>query len=134
MIHEHENNSESAAHLAVNKERFSLQCLKVLEAFLKGERLTTLKAITKYGIGDLRRRIKDLKDYHHIPIAEQWHLDEDGKTTRNKEWFINFKTEKEKSDLKKFIETHRGNIYKSGDKTAAEHASDLIKATQPKLF
>jgi hypothetical protein len=34
----------------------------VYEALLRGERLTTTTALIKYHIGDLRRRIKDLKD------------------------------------------------------------------------
>ena len=54
-----------------------------MEAFLRGEKLTTTTALIKYGIGDLRRRIKDLKDNYGVVGIEdkltngrfkEWHL------------------------------------------------------------
>jgi len=133
ITHQHENNPESRQHLRANTKKFSNQCLKVLELLLQGKRLTTMNA-PSYGILSLPRRLKDIRDHNGVTnISERWLLDEEGKKVI-KQWFIDFKTDKEKSDIKKFIESHRGNIYKSGDKTAAEHASDLIKATQSKLF
>lgn len=67
-----ENNKESQEHYSENKKHFSNQCKRVYEALLRGERLTTVSALLKYQIGDLRRRIKDLKDYHKINIKSQW--------------------------------------------------------------
>lgn len=84
-----ENNFDSQLHFEENKERFSNQCKKVYEALLKGERLTTTKALINYGIGDLRRRIKDLKDQWNVPIQDDYVCDEDGKTTRYKEYYLN---------------------------------------------
>lgn len=78
-----ENNPGSQKHFEANKEHFSNQCRIVYEALLKGERLTTTKALLKYHIGDLRRRIKDLKDIWKVPIQSQYI---EGKY---KEYFIN---------------------------------------------
>lgn len=88
-LHNRENALENEKHLVANEARFSEQCRKVLELLKSGIVLTTGKALTEYGIGDLRRRIKDLKDMNSIKNIEwRWHLDKDGKTTRFKEWFI----------------------------------------------
>ncbi len=65
-----ENNIDSQKHFEENKERFSNQCKIVYEALLRGERLTTTKALLNYGIGDLRRRIKDLKDIWNVPFQK----------------------------------------------------------------
>jgi hypothetical protein len=70
-IHEHENNCASECILKANKERFSKQCQIVYEAMKRGERLTTASALIQYGIGDLRRRVKDLVDYHGINIKSE---------------------------------------------------------------
>lgn len=78
-----ENNPESQEHFNLNKKEFSKQCRIVYEALLRGERLTTTKALIQYGIGDLRRRIKDLKDIWNIPIKDQY---VEGKF---KEYFLN---------------------------------------------
>jgi hypothetical protein len=67
-----ENNKESQEHFKENEKHFSNQCKKVYEAFLRGERLTTVSALLKYQIGDLRRRVKDLKDYHKINVKDEW--------------------------------------------------------------
>ena len=67
-----ENNIDSQKHFEENKERFSNQCKIVYEALLRGEKLTTTKALIEYGIGDLRRRIKDLKDQWNVPIESEY--------------------------------------------------------------
>ncbi len=82
-LHHQENNPGSQKHFEENKERFSNQCRIVYEALLRGERLTTVSAILKYQIGDLRRRIKDLKDIWNVPVKDVYI---DGKY---KEYFIN---------------------------------------------
>ena len=69
--HHFENNIESQQIFEENKEKFSKQCRIVLEAFFRGERLTTATALIKYGIGDLRRRVKDLKDFWNIPVQSE---------------------------------------------------------------
>lgn len=78
-----ENNPGSQAHFEENKEHFSNQCRLVYEALLRGERLTTAKALLRYGIGDLRRRIKDLKDMWEVPVQDEY---VEGKY---KEYFLN---------------------------------------------
>lgn len=85
QIHERENNSDSELILKANKERFSNQCRIVYDALLRGEKLTTASALIKYGIGDLRRRVKDLVDYHGIEVKSE--LIEG----RFKEYFIEIK-------------------------------------------
>lgn len=67
-----ENKISNQEHFERNKERFSKQCRIVYEALLKGERLTTTKALIDYKIGDLRRRIKDLKDIWNVPVLSEY--------------------------------------------------------------
>lgn len=66
-----ENKVSNQEHFERNKEHFSNQCRIVYEALLRGERLTTTKALLNYGIGDLRRRIKDLKDIWNVPVQDK---------------------------------------------------------------
>lgn len=70
LVHSKENNSESQALLEANRGRLNNQCLTVLQALQRGERLTTGSALLKYGIGDLRRRVKDLLDKGY-PISKE---------------------------------------------------------------
>ena len=77
-----ENKISNQEHFEKNKEHFSKQCRIVYEALLRGERLTTAKALIDYKIGDLRRRIKDLKDIWNVPIHWEY---KDGKF---KEFFL----------------------------------------------
>jgi hypothetical protein len=72
QLHHQENKVKNQEHFEANKERFSNQCKLVYEALLRGERLTTTTALIKYHIGDLRRRIKDLKDIWNVPIQDQY--------------------------------------------------------------
>ena len=57
-----ENNPASTKILRDNVKHFSRQCEILLEAFRRGERITTVDALIKYSIGHLPRRIKDLRD------------------------------------------------------------------------
>lgn len=66
-----ENNQESQAIFNGNIEHFSNQCRIVYEAMKRGERLTTTDALIKYGIGDLRRRVKDLRDNYKIDVKSE---------------------------------------------------------------
>ena len=81
-LHHNENNIESQRHFEANKDRFSKQCRIVYEALLRGEKLTTTIALLNYGIGDLRRRCKDLRDMWDVPIKSEY---VDG---RYKEYFL----------------------------------------------
>lgn len=72
ILEHKENNPGSQAHFEENKNKFSNQCRIVYEALLRGEKLTTTKALLTYGIGDLRRRIKDLKDTWKVPIKDKY--------------------------------------------------------------
>lgn len=78
-----ENKISNQEHFERNKDKFSKQCKIVYEALLRGERLTTTKALLTYSIGDLRRRIKDLKDIWDVPVQSEY---VDGKF---KEYFLN---------------------------------------------
>lgn len=66
-----ENKVCNQQHFEANKDKFSNQCRIVYEALLRGEKLTTTKALIHYRIGDLRRRIKDLKDMWNVPIESE---------------------------------------------------------------
>ena len=78
-----ENKISNQEHFEANKDKFSNQCKLVYEALLRGEKLTTTTALITYRIGDLRRRIKDLKDIWNVPVMDQY---VDGKF---KEYFLN---------------------------------------------
>ncbi len=65
-----ENNAESQKSFEEKESRFRGQCKTIMDAFKRGERLTTAKALINYGIGDLRRRIKDLKDIYKVDVQE----------------------------------------------------------------
>ncbi|TDO68781.1 helix-turn-helix protein [Flavobacterium chryseum] len=83
-----ENKISNQEHFERNKERFSNQCRIVYEALLRGERLTTTKALIDYKIGDLRRRIKDLKDIWNVPIRWEY------KKGKYKEFYLIINTDK----------------------------------------
>lgn len=78
-----ENNPESQAIFDENEPKFRGQCKTIMEAFKRGEKLTTTKALIKYGIGDLRRRIKDLKDNYNVDT-----INEEKLKGGYKQWFI----------------------------------------------
>lgn len=78
-----ENKISNQEHFERNKDKFSNQCKIVYQALLRGEKLTTTKALLEYRIGDLRRRIKDLKDIWNVPVQDGY---VDGKF---KEYFLN---------------------------------------------
>lgn len=82
LVH-HENNAESQAIFDGNIEHFTEQCKIVYRAFKRGERLTTTKALLEYGIGDLRRRVKDLIDIYGVRV------DKETIKGNYKEYFIN---------------------------------------------
>lgn len=67
-----ENTAENQEQFEKNKKQLSKQCQIVYDALLRGEKLTTAVALIQYGIGDLRRRIKDLKDIWNIPVEDQY--------------------------------------------------------------
>lgn len=117
VIHVRENSSENESHLNANRQKFTGQAAIILSLFQKGVRLTSRSAMVNYGIGHLARRIKDLRDEGGIHIDEEWELDDKGKTTRNKVWFI----------------ASPGNLYAEGTKTVADFAKEMISATQSKL-
>lgn len=67
-----ENGSDNQNCFDDNKEYFSKQCRIVYDALRRGEKLTTSEALLQYKIGDLRRRIKDLKDLWNVPVQSQY--------------------------------------------------------------
>lgn len=54
-----QNTPENQVILDLNKSRFNNQCTKVYLLLIAGHHLTTTEAL-KFGIGDLRARIRDL--------------------------------------------------------------------------
>lgn len=104
--HLHENNKESQTHLEENEQKFSQQCLKVLELLNQGKRLTVLNA-GGYGISSLPRRIKDLRDRNQVKnIIDEWVKDHKGKKLY-KEWFIVVTTRPTKKSV---VEKHSKHI------------------------
>lgn len=81
-----ENNPESQRVLIDQNKKLRGQCKTIFEALCRGEQLTVFSATVDYRIGDLRRRIKDLKDIHKIEnIKSEW--TESGV----KVWYMEFK-------------------------------------------
>ena len=58
----HENCRHNQGILEENADRFNGQCKQLFEILNAGGRITVRDAILTYGIGDLRRRIKDLRE------------------------------------------------------------------------
>jgi len=98
-IHQVENNAESQAHLEANRKKFSKQCEMVHRVLLSGEKLTSRIAMIKYSIGDLHRRVGELRQWHGVKIEDKWEVGEDGKTTRNKIWWIELSKRPTKSEV-----------------------------------
>jgi hypothetical protein len=87
FTHRQENNYASRVHLEENRERFSVQCQMVYDLLKSGVRLTMKSAINEYGIGDIRRRIKDLRDICGVEdIKDKW-IKENGRN-KYKEYYI----------------------------------------------
>lgn len=82
FTHPH-NNIESEEKFIEHKDHFNKQCKIVYEALMRGEKLTTTTALLKYQVGDLRRRIKDLRDYKGIDIKSEF-----VEGTRFKQYFL----------------------------------------------
>ena len=78
-----ENNAESQAIFDGNVDHFSKQCKLVYKLFKSGVRLTVYSALVEYGIGDLRRRVKDLKDVYKVSGIKSQYIN-----GRCKEWWI----------------------------------------------
>ena len=57
-----QNNRESEAILVSNEKHFVGQCKTLYDALKRGEKLTTGEALNNYRIGDLRARIRDLRN------------------------------------------------------------------------
>lgn len=86
-VHTQENNSASQANLNFRREDFNEQCWVVLKRMLDGEKIT-MKTGLDSGIGDIRRRAKDLIDGKGIPVQRDWAEDEKGKKLKHKWYYI----------------------------------------------
>lgn len=88
-VHVRENTQPNENHLNANRQKFTGQCAIVLSLLQKGEVLSSYSAMTQWHIGHLARRIKDLKDEAKVEgIEDQFEMDDTGKHTRNKIWFM----------------------------------------------
>ena len=89
-VHVRENSAANEAHLNANRFHFTGQVAVVISLLQAGNVLSTRTALAYYNIGDLRRRIKDIKDHPTSPmhIDEHFETDKDGKRTRFKIWYI----------------------------------------------
>lgn len=85
-VHRAENNPESQRVLNLRREDFNAQCWEALKRMLGGERLTNKIAVNT-GIGDIRRRAKDLIDGYGIPVRREW-AEENGKKLDYKVYYI----------------------------------------------
>ena len=81
VVHTKENNAFSESILFDQYERLSKNCRVLYDALKRGERLSGITIITRYGMTEYRRRIKDLRDAG-VPIKE--HKLENG----CKEWYL----------------------------------------------
>lgn len=81
IVHK-ENTSENQKRFEDNEKVFRGQCAVVMAALNRGERLSVVSAIQLYQIGDLRRRIKDLKDNYDVTNIRSEYVG------RSKVWFL----------------------------------------------
>lgn len=88
VVHTRENKKENEDHLNANRFHFVGQCAVVYSLLMKGMVLSVRTASMHWNIGDLRRRIKDLKDEGNIEIDECFEMSKDGRRTRFKMWYI----------------------------------------------
>lgn len=82
-----ENSKVNQRHHDNNITHFAKQDQLVLTLLQGGFKLSTGSALLKYKIGDLRRRIKTLRDAG-IPVSDEYPL-KDGKRSRFKRYFLN---------------------------------------------
>lgn len=87
-VHVRENAPQNEAHLNANRQKFTGQVAIVLSLLQNGVVLSSYIAMTQYHIGHLPRRIKDIRDNLKVVIDEQFQFDSNGRTTRNKIWFL----------------------------------------------
>jgi len=67
----HYNNAASAAmETPTNQRRWNNQCKRLYDALMTGKGISNkgAQAYLEYHIGDLNRRVKDLRDGYHIPV------------------------------------------------------------------
>lgn len=70
FVQTRQNSRENEAILEMNLPKIKTQCDTIYQAMLRGEKLTTTSALLRYGIGDLRARIRDLVK-SGIPIKKE---------------------------------------------------------------
>lgn len=90
QLHERENNRESQTILEYNVPHFKGQCKIVFDALMRGEILTTSTALLKYKVGDLRARIRDIKNtvLKTEHGEEKFYIHEQTKSDRYKCWWF----------------------------------------------
>lgn len=90
QVHQHENNRESQTILEYNIPHFTKQCQIVFDALMRGEVLTTSTALLKYKVGDLRARIRDIKNtvLKTEHGEEKFYIHEQTKSDRYKVWWF----------------------------------------------
>lgn len=62
VVHTKENNKYSQEILESRYEDFSDQCKTIYDLFKSGKKLTVKEAMNKHDIGDLRARVRDLRN------------------------------------------------------------------------
>lgn len=115
--HYKENNQDSENHLHQNETHFKKQTKKVLELLQKGIVLTSRSAMIDYNIGDVHRRIGELREENKIEgIVDEW-VREEGKS-KYKKWY-----------MPEFVKNN-GNVYKQGVKASTDFSKEIIKSTK----
>lgn len=120
-VHSRDNNSDSQNHLEANEQHFNAQCKKILALLRKGEVLTQRRGMIEFDIGDTRRRISELRE-GGIVISDEWILDDDGKVTKCKKWFI-----------PEFASPTKEVVYKKNEKASTDYSKEIIKSTKKKV-
>ena len=120
-IHGKENNRDSQAHLEANEPHFKKQCHTVLTLLRKGVVLTSRIAMVDYNIGDVHRRIGELREGGIEGISDEWVMDKDGKKTRFKKWF-----------MPQFVKYPNNTVYKKNEKASSDYSKELVKSTRKK--
>lgn len=88
-VHVRENTQTNEDHLNANRRKFTGDCAIILSLLQKGQVITSKGVYMQWNVSSLPRRIKDLRDHGGVDnIEDQNILNDDGRTTRNKIWFM----------------------------------------------
>ncbi len=84
MLHETENREDLELHLKANKEKFSKQCVVLMEDMYKGKRLNAMIVEREYQFNS--RRLRDCRQGRPDIVKSVWIVDKENNTKYVEYW------------------------------------------------